>query len=339
MSTIPTRRSTGSTSSAACHRLTAAVAILWLNAERRQRRGTRIAYADDLIHWGEWLRQQRRGRLELPTLTRDDIALWLTHQRSLGRAKATIARRLAALSSLYRYAAGYGLPVVCPINDDDHRPRIRRGRRATSARVLAGEQVAAMFYACGDVRDAAVLGLIFTDGLRVSEACRADQDDYDHTKRDLKVVRKGDDPSDPTRVQVAPRVGELIGRWLTGRPPWTGAKPVPLLCDAEGGRLTRDGVARTLRRLARAAGIPNPSSVTPHALRASAITDLILEGRPLTEVQAFANHKDVRTTMDYFEDVAAVEKNAAMAAELSRHLAALPPWVAEEVREDGQHAA
>lgn len=322
-----------------CHRQTAALAVLWLNAERRQGRGTRVAYADDLIHWGEWLKAQGKPRLDLMALQRSDIALWLTHQRSLGRAKATIARRLAALSSLYRYANSYGLQLVCPIHDDEHRPRIRAGRRATSARVLSPEQVSALFRACIDVRDAAVLGLLFTDGLRVGEACGANEDDYDPGQRTVRVVRKGDDVDDPTCVQVAPIVATLLNRWLETRPPWNRPGPVPLLLDAQGGRLTRDGVARTLRRLARAAEIPHPQSVTPHSLRASAITDQIKRGKPLVEVQSFANHKDVRTTMGYFEDVAADERNASMAADLSRLIATLPSWVAAELREDDRHAA
>lgn len=312
-----------------CHMQTAAVAVLWLNGERRQSRNTRISYADDLIYFGEWLRDQNRPRLDLTVLTRDDIALWLTHQRSLGRAPATIARRLASLSSLYRYAAGYGLPVVSPIHHDDHRPRIRAGRRATSARVLPAERIAGMFAACLDLRDAAVLGLLFTDGLRVSELCGTTSDDFDPDQRTLRVVRKGEEHDGGTRLQVAPLVADTLQRWLDTRLPWTGQAPTPLLYDRNGGRLTRDGVTRTLRRLARAAGIPHPQSVTPHAMRASAITDLILAGHTVTEVRGFSGHADVRTVMTYFENRDVDERNAAMATELSRLVDALPPWVAD----------
>lgn len=322
---------------AGCHRLTAAMVILWLNAERRQGRGTRTAYADDLIHWCEWLRQQGRPRLEMTAITRVDIGVWLTHQRSLGRAKATIARRLATLSSLYRYAIGYGLPLVSPIHDDDHRPRIKPGRRATSARVLSAEQITALFLACADPREVAIVGLLFTDGLRVSELCYATVADYDPDRRTVKVVRKGDSPDSPTRAQVAPAVADLIDRWLAARRSPSDPTATPLFTDAEGGRLTRDGVARTLARLARAAGIPHPKSVTPHSLRASAITDQIERGRSITDVQAFAGHADVRTTMTYFENAAADKRNAEMAADLARVTTTLPPWIAE-VREDGSHA-
>lgn len=322
-----------------CHMLTAAMVILWLNAERRQGRGTRTAYANDVIHWCEWLRQQNKPRLDLTALTRADIGLWLTHQRSLGRSKATIARRLAALSSLYRYAIGHGLPLVSPIHDDDHRPRIKPGRRATSARVLSADQITALFLACRDVRDAAIVALLFSDGLRVSELCSATVGEYEPVQRTIQVIRKGDSADSPTRIQVAPPVAALLDRWLAARPAWVGPGPAPLLYDTDGGRLTRDGVTRTLVRLARAAGIPHPRSVTPHSLRASAITDQIERGRSITDVQAFAGHADVRTTMTYFENAAADKRNAEMAADLARVAEALPPWITEEVREDGQHAA
>jgi integrase/recombinase XerD len=303
---------------------TTALVVLWLSGERRPSAATRRAYADDLLGWAHWARVERgRERFGLADLTRADVSLWLAAERGAGRASSSIARRLATLSSLYRYAASHGLPLVCPINDDDHRPKVHHGRIDTSARVLTAGEIAAMLAAARNVRDALVVSLLFTDALRVSEVTAATVDDVTVEGRRcwLTVTRKG---GARVRVPLDPAVCDLLDAYQTVRPTWTGASPAPLILDAAGAPLDRHDVRRMLRRLARAAGIPRPTTVGPHSLRASAITDLIDHGRPATEVQAMAGHADLRTTMRYIERKDADERNAAMAANLARVLAAVP---------------
>lgn len=303
---------------------TAALAVLWLNGTRRTSAATRKAYADDLLLWADWLRDNRgRDRLDLRELTRADITLWLGTERAAGRSNASISRRLASLSSLYRYAAGYGLPVTSPVNDDDHRPVVHRGRSATSARVLTADEVSAMLGAATDVRDALVVGLLFTDALRVSEITGATLADITSEGRRLwlTVTRKG---GQRERVPLDPAVAELLDAYQAQRPPWTGEGAVTLISDREGDHLDRHDVGRMLRRLARRAGIPRPETVGPHSMRASAITDQVERGKPVTEVQGFAGHADVRTTMGYVERRDADGRNAAMSADLARVLAAVP---------------
>lgn len=102
--------------------------------------------------------------------------MWVTQQQDHGVAAGSITRRL---SSLCRYAAGWGLPVVSPISDDDHRPKFQRGRRASSARVLPAADIELMLAAAVDVRDALVVGVLFADALRVSELCAANADEVE----------------------------------------------------------------------------------------------------------------------------------------------------------------
>lgn len=313
---------------------TAALAVLWLASTRRSGSGTRTAYADDLLHWALWYARTRGGRFDLATLTRADVTLWLAEQQGAGAAASTVARRLAALSSLYRYAGSYGLPLASPVTED-HRPAVDRGRGDTSARVLTDAETDALYAACGDVRDALVVALLHTDGLRVSELCAADRDDVlvEGRRGVLRVVRKG---GRVVRVPLDPAVSDLLDAYDQLRPTWAGDGPVPLVLDAEGARIDRYDVARMLRRIARAAGLRDPGSVTPHSLRATAITALADSGRPITEVQGWAGHADVRTTTVYIERHQAAERNAAMSAELAQHLAVLPPWVIPRHEPDAQ---
>ncbi|MEV0291815.1 tyrosine-type recombinase/integrase [Kribbella sp. NPDC050820] len=300
-----------------------ALVVLWLGGTRRGSRDTRIAYADDLLLWADWARRDLgRERFGLD-LHRGEVTMWLTRQQDVGAADASISRRLSTLSSLYRYAASWGLPVVSPISLDDHRPRIERGRRATSARVLDTDQVMAMLAAARDVRDALVVGLLFTDALRVSGLCAAnDADRHDEGRRTwLAVTLKG---GKTKLVPLETTVAELLDLYLEARPPWTGTGPSPLIVDAAGKRLDRHDVTRMLRRLARAAGIPRPEKVTPHSLRATAITDQKRRGHSAEDLQELSTHADVRTVMIYIDDAGRNQRVAAITDDLGRVMTAVP---------------
>ncbi|HEY3514585.1 MAG TPA: tyrosine-type recombinase/integrase [Kribbella sp.] len=300
-----------------------ALAVLWLGGTRRGSRDTRIAYADDLLLWAEWARRDLGREPFGLDLHRGEVTMWLTRQQDAGAADSSISRRLSTLSSLYRYAAGWGLPVVSPISLDDHRPRIERGRRPGSARVLAADEIMALLAAARDVRDALVVGLLFTDALRVSGICAAnDTDRYDEGRRTwLKVTVKG---GKAKLVPLDTTVAELLDSYLAQRPAWTGPGPAPLIVDSAGKRLDRHDVTRMLRRLARAAGIPRPEKVTPHSMRASAATDQKRRGLAAEDIQELTMHADVRTVMIYVDDDGRNERVAAIADDLGRVMTAVP---------------
>jgi integrase/recombinase XerD len=300
-----------------------ALVVLWLGGTRRASRDTRIGYADDLLLWADWARRELgRERFGLD-LHRGEVTMWLTCQQDAGAAASSVSRRLSTLSSLYRYAAGWGLPVVSPISDDDHRPKFHRGRRATSARVLDADQVAALLAAASDVRDALIVGLLYTGALRVSELCRAnDTDRQDERRRTwLVVTRKG---GKSIRVPLEATVAELLDLYRASRPAWTGTGPVPLIADANGDRLDRHDVTRLLRRLAKAAGIPRPETIGPHSLRATAITDQKRRGHSAEDLQELSGHADVRTVMIYIDDDGRAERVAALTDDLGRIMTAVP---------------
>ncbi|GAA0586940.1 tyrosine recombinase XerC [Kribbella sandramycini] len=300
-----------------------ALTVLWLGGSRRASPQTRIAYADDLLLWAEWARRELgRERFALD-LHRGEVTMWLSQQQDAGASESSIARRLSTLSSLYRYAASWGLPVLSPISDDDHRPKFRRGRRATSARVLHADDITALLAAATDVRDALVVGLLFTGALRVSELCAIDDADrHDEGRRTwLVVTRKG---GESVRVPLETTVAELLDLYVAIRPPWAGTGPAPLIADANGHRLDRHDVTRLLRRLARTANIPRPEKVTPHSLRATAITDQKRRGLNAEDIQELSGHADVRTVMIYIDDDGRSERVTAITDDLGRVMRAVP---------------
>lgn len=135
---------------------------------------------------------------------------------------------------------------------------------------------------------AVLLGML---GLRVSEACGVQVEDFATYERDhrvLKVIGKG---RKPATMPLPPPVFRELDRAAHGR---TGQ----LLYRLDGVTpLDRRAAYRMVRTIGRRAGISQP--VHPHALRHSAVTAALDAGVPLRDVQIFARHSDPRTTNRY----------------------------------------
>ena len=208
----------------------------------------------------------RRG-VRLFDLHRAEIELFARELEELGRARATIGRRLSTVVGFYRYAEEEGLIEHSPAVHV-RRPRLDYESHAVG---LDRNELGAFLVAAGlaSARDHALACLLALNGLRISEALGADIDalGLERGHRTLRVHRKGTRLS-PSRWRPA-RPGRSIwppASWLDG----------PIFLDAHGARLRRDGAARILRRLARRAGIAK--RIGPHSLRHSFITAAQLGG-------------------------------------------------------------
>ena len=89
------------------------------------------------------------------------------------------------------------------------------------------------------------------------------------------------------------------------------ATPGPLLATESGRRLTQAQVFATVRRLARAAGLPAAEKISPHSLRHSAATAALDDGAPLRDVQDFLGHADPRTTRRYDRNRGSLDRSPA----------------------------
>ena len=130
---------------------------------------TRDAYTLDLRQYVAWCTEHR---VALFGARRADIECFARHLEALGRARATIARRLCTIACFYRYAEQEGLIAVSPAAHV-RRPRLDYESHATG---LDRNEVGAMLVAAGlaGARDHALISLLALNGLRVSEAIGAD---------------------------------------------------------------------------------------------------------------------------------------------------------------------
>jgi site-specific recombinase XerD len=152
----------------------------------------------------------------------------------------------------------------------------------------------------GGVRDRAILELLFSSGLRVSEMVGLDRDHVNLKRREFMVRGKGqkDRP-----IFISPEAAKWIEQYLqkrqdTSRPlfvRYSGSKKI----DRSGNfhRLTARSVQRLVARYALLAGITK--HVSPHTLRHSFATDLLMNGADLRSVQAMLGHSNIATTQIY----------------------------------------
>jgi site-specific recombinase XerD len=258
---------------------------------------TREAYALDLRQYVAWCTERH---LAVFGARRADIESFGRHLEALGRARATIARRLCTVACFYRYAEEEGLIASSPAVHV-RRPRLDYESHATG---LDRNEVGALLVAAGlaGARDHALISLLALNGLRVSEAIGADIEalGLERGHRTLTIQRKG---GKVVTVPLAPRTARAIDLAVGERcegPIFTGAD-----C---GQRLDRHAAGRIVRRVARRAGIAK--RVGPHMLRHAFITAALDAGVPLRDVQEAASHSDPRTTMRYDRARVSLDRHA-----------------------------
>jgi site-specific recombinase XerD len=152
----------------------------------------------------------------------------------------------------------------------------------------------------GGLRDRAILELLFSSGLRVSELVGLDRDHINLKRREFMVRGKGqkDRP-----IFISPDAANWVDQYIqkredTTRPlfvRYSGSKKVDLSGNFH--RLTARSVQRLVARYALLAGITK--HVSPHTLRHSFATDLLMNGADIRSVQAMLGHSNIATTQIY----------------------------------------
>lgn len=151
------------------------------------------------------------------------------------------------------------------------------------------------------VRDYAIVALMMTGGLRTIEVVRADVGDL-RTIGDCSVLfiqGKGRDEK-TEYVKLSPQVEKAIRDYLKTREALSSSSPLfaSMSNNSKGERMTTRSVSGIAKACMVEAGY-NSSRLTAHSLRHTAVTLSLLAGRPLEEVQQFARHANISTTMIY----------------------------------------
>lgn len=276
-------------------------------ASLRNSARTRVEYERDLGLFLAWA--SKRGKSDPRDVTAAEIEDFLVGlRRKDGRpyTAATRNRILAVVKGFYKYLVRDQLIEA----RDDPAAYVRTQRRPKRAPVfLELDEGARLILAARDrtspapgqearrARDMAILTLLLGSGLRISELVALNVDTWEEAMLNgwLTVIGKGD------KERVVPPSDEAVSfvrAYLKVRPEVPADRlGFPLFVSAKLGRLSAVQIERMVRDLARRAGIDK--KITPHKLRATWVTQLLISGANIREVQRMAGHASLDTTMLY----------------------------------------
>ncbi|MGC5051686.1 tyrosine-type recombinase/integrase [Micromonospora sp. DT48] len=299
-----------------------AVTDAWLR-NRRLSEHTRDAYRRDVAGWLAWCEARRLDPLRANFLHVNEYgrALESSLAARTGRplTPATVARKLSALSSWYDFLVKLRAVESNPVSGAD-RPRVDRDHSVTVG--LTPDEVDALLAVAEAetgptaARNRAAVALLADLGLRVGELVSLNLEDLgaERGHRSVRFVGKG---GRPRRRALTPGTAYAVDAYLAERAAAQGVEVSqltgPLLVTASGARLDRHSVFRLVRRLARSAGIPAWSRLSPHSLRHAFATTARAEGVPLEDVQDAMGHADPRTTRRYDRDRHNLDRDPAYA--------------------------
>jgi integrase/recombinase XerC len=247
------------------------------------------AYRHDLVGYLDHL--ARIGAAWPPTAQEVRAYLHALSRESLAR--ASIARKVAAIRSFHRHLVASGVTAADPAAGLPG-PKVGRSLpREVSERDVALFLDGIVPIGFAGCRDRALFELLYASGMRVSELVGLDREDVPPGARQLKVRGKG------RRERLCP-VGSTAARFLDAyrllREARSSRSPAFFL-NALGGRLTVRGVRFILMRHLSRSGWARRFS--PHALRHSFATHLLNGGADLRTVQELLGHRSIATTQVY----------------------------------------
>lgn len=151
------------------------------------------------------------------------------------------------------------------------------------------------------LRDYAMLVLMVTGGLRTIEVIRADIEDIRNAGEDTVIYVQGKGKTEKTDyIKLSPQVEKAIRAYLHARGATDATAPLfaSMSNNSKGGRLTTRTVSGIVKDRLKNAGFDS-DRLTAHSLRHTAVTLSLLAGKDITEVQQFARHANIATTMIY----------------------------------------
>jgi integrase/recombinase XerD len=265
-----------------------------LLAVERKARLTVETYSFEIRFFLDWLENEG---LAAESASETDLSRYLAYRASSGSNKSCLqstAKAISALRSFFRFL------IAREARQDNPAALLEAPRRVKSLpEVLSNETATALIDSAqtdtaGGLRDAALFELVYSSGLRISEAVNLDIDDVFFDEAVLRVTGKG---GKQRIIPFGERAEAALKRYVSEARPRLLQKnrSNALFINRFGGRLSRKGMWKNYAQLAGA----NGTSSKLHTLRHSFATELLQGGADLRSVQELLGHADLATTQIY----------------------------------------
>ena len=265
----------------------------YLRDIKKKSKNTEISYQRDLMQLAAFLQTLEIYQVEKVTET--SLNSYILYLEKEGKAAATISRELASIKAFFHYQLQQGRIAADP-SELLKAPRVEKKAPV----ILSVEEVNALLKQPGltsakEIRDKAMLELLYATGIRVSELISLRLEDLNMqigyiTCRDGRRERM---------VPFGKRAGKALGRYLeyARTELLKGRESEWLFTNCSGGSKSRQGFWKIVKYYGEKAGIQ--ADITPHTLRHSFAAHLIRGGADIRSVQAMLGHADSTTAQMY----------------------------------------
>ncbi len=264
--------------------------ISYLSVERGLSKNTVASYATDLKGFFGSLSESGG---DPGSFTRQDIVNYLGRLKDTGYSTASVCRFISSIKGFSRYLITEKIIFEDPtetLRSPKQWDRLPKALSLEDIKTLFETEIKSETF----VRDSAMLELMYSSGLRVSEVISSKVNDLNFEAGFLRVFGKG---SKERIVPMNRRAAEKIRKYvLELRPFLLKGRQSPFLFLTNRGRpMTRQRFWQALKKLGALAGL----QITPHTIRHSFATHLLDGGADLRSVQKMLGHEDISTTQIY----------------------------------------
>ncbi|PIE13453.1 MAG: recombinase XerC [Rhodobacterales bacterium] len=273
----------------------------WLDGKRALEGAsdnTVLAYGADVTDFLAFITEHKgtsQGLKALERLTVSDMRAWMAFTRNQGVAARSLARKLSAVKSFFRWLAQreqIEITAVLSARSPKYQRKLPRPLEVAAASDMIETVEFQAREGWAALRDVAVLTLLYGCGLRISEALGLNGRDAP-LPDSLRIVGKG---GKERLVPVLAAARDAVDAYLAAAP-FEKEDDGPLFRGVRGGRLNPRAVQKVTEQARMQLGLP--ATVTPHAMRHSFATHLLAEGGDLRAIQELLGHASLSTTQAY----------------------------------------
>lgn len=266
--------------------------LRYLEIEKNASPHTLSNYKRDISQFSDFLDYE--SGTEISDAAPAKVRAWLGQFHAKGYDKSTRARKLSALKTFYKFLVREGYSKINPVIGISGPKKDKK-----LPKFLDKTQIIKLLESPDDtlsgLRDRAILEMLYSSGIRVSELAGLDTDDVDFISESVKVRGKGK----KERIVPAGRPAVLaLKKYFDrrkGLEKFRNAEAV--FCNRSGKRITTRTVERIVIKYMKKAGIP--VRISPHSIRHTFATHMLDAGADLRSVQELLGHESISTTQIY----------------------------------------
>lgn len=269
--------------------------LQYLEREKRYSAHTLVSYGTDLQQFSDYFRDQYEVE-DLEDVKAPMVRSWIAHAMQQGIARSSINRKLSSLKSFFRFALKHGLVEVSPME------KVISVKKAKVLPVFVKEEEMERLLdhsvfkpGFAGKRDRLILELLYTTGMRLSELCGLQHQDFDARKNTIKVLGKR------AKQRIIPVMQEVADQYqdycLEKEKMFAGAADTHILVTDRGKMIYPKYVYRLVNHYL--SGVTTRSRKSPHVLRHTFATHMLDHGADLNAIKEILGHASLSATQIY----------------------------------------